>query len=201
MSTVTAPSPRPTIDEAVDAIVARALAVDAARPARVLIDGRSGSGKTTLAAAVAAAWPQAQLIALDAMVPGWDGLDAGSRHLLEHVLLATAPRWHEWDWDRQRPGRWHDVDPGRPILVEGSGALSRANRAAADLGVWIDEPDESLRRERTIVIRGDGDMYAPHWERWARQEQAFLDRERPDRIADLVIPGYHHPQTPRTESS
>ncbi|MHA6694354.1 nucleoside/nucleotide kinase family protein [Homoserinimonas sp. A520] len=153
---------------------------------RILIDGRSGSGKTELAKRMALEIPGAQLVRLDDIYPGWDGLEAGSRHVHDHVLAASAPRWQRWDWTENAWVEWHPLDPSRPIIIEGCGALSRANRALADYGIWV-ELDEPTRKARALVR--DGDAYVPHWERWAAQEQAFIDRERPQQLADELIEG------------
>ena len=153
---------------------------------RILIDGRSGSGKTELAKRMALALPGAQLVRLDDIYPGWGGLEAGSRHVHDYVLAASGPRWQRWDWVDSAPAEWHVLDPSRPIIVEGCGALSRANRALADYGIWV-ELDEPARKARALAR--DGDLYAPHWDEWAAQEQAFIDRENPRKLADQVVDG------------
>ena len=51
-----------------------------------------------------------------------------------------------------------------PAIIEGCGALE----AEADLSVWIADPGEEERRSRAIAR--DGQTYAPHWQRWARQD-------------------------------
>ena len=152
---------------------------------RILIDGRSGSGKTELAALIAARWPDVQLVRLDDVYPGWDGLEAASRHVAESVLGAQ-PRWRRWDWAADAPAEWHDLHPNRPIVVEGCGALSRANRRLANLGVWV-ELDDVRRKERALAR--DGALYEPHWDRWAAQEDAFLQRERSPELADVAVDG------------
>lgn len=150
---------------------------------RVLIDGRSGSGKTELAAALAAAWPEAQLVRLDDLYPGWDGLAAGSAAVPQ--LLSTH-RWRSWDWARGRQGEWHALDASRPIIVEGVGAVSAASAAIADYAVWVELGDN----ERKVRALGrDGEAYGPHWERWAAQEDDFLARERPQERVDEVVDG------------
>jgi uridine kinase len=152
---------------------------------RVLLDGRSGSGKTELANLLAERWPEAQLVRLDDIYPGWDGLEAGSRHIRESVL-AERPRWRCWDWAAGAPAGWHELDPLRPIVVEGCGALSSQNRRLADLGVWVELDD--VRRKARALAR-DGALYESHWDRWAAQEETFLRREDPRGLADVVVDG------------
>ena len=163
--------------------VGRVLAmVGAARPV-ILIDGRSGSGKTELGRAVASALG-AQLVRLDDLYPGWDGLESGSARVATEVL--GAHRWHRWDWAASAPAEIVTLDGEEPIVIEGSGSLSRTNRALATLGVWV-ELDEPTRKARALAR--DGDLFAPHWDGWAAQEQRFFERERPDLLADLIVDG------------
>ncbi len=150
----------------------------------VLIDGGSGSGKTTLAQRLARTLG-AHLVRLDDFYPGWDGLEAGSTHVHEFVL-SSEPRWRRWDWAKNAPAEWHALDPTRPLVVEGSGSLSRANRALATFGIWV-ELDAVTRKIR--ALERDGDSYAPQWDRWAAQEVLFAEREHPRLIADIVIDG------------
>lgn len=152
---------------------------------RILIDGRSGSGKTELGLLLRARIPGSQLVRLDDVYPGWDGLEQGSAAVARFILSAR-PRWKRWDWVGRRPAEWHELDPARPIIVEGCGALSRASRPLAGVGVWVDLGSEM--RQRRALAR-DGDSYAPHWQQWAEQEERFIGRERPEELADLVVDG------------
>ena len=162
-----------------------------ADPARdtavVAVDGRSGSGKTLLASAVADALG-CPLVRLDDLYPGWDGLEAGVALLTEHVLapLARGERaaYPRWDWMRSRPGRTVEVDAGPLLVVEGCGALVPPAVAYAAVRVWLDAPDE-VRKER--ALSRDGETYAPHWERWAAQEDAVYAAARPRDTAHLVL--------------
>jgi len=154
----------------------------ASRPV-VLIDGGSGSGKTTLAAALAPALA-AQLVRLDEFYPGWDGLESGSAAVSDDVLAPVSPGWRRWDWTTETTAEWHEIDPSLPLVIEGSGCLSRANRARATFGIWV-ELDAPTRKQRALAR--DGEAYAPHWDRWAAQERAFGERERPWEIADLIL--------------
>ncbi|MCU1569695.1 MAG: ATP-binding protein [Naasia sp.] len=154
----------------------------AGRPV-VLVDGGSGSGKTTVGAALAAALG-ATLVRLDDMYPGWDGLQQASSAVAAVVLARhRVPRW---DWTSNRPKDVLTVDPRRPLVVEGSGSLSAANRAMATFGIWIDLAEDERKRR---ALQRDGEAYALHWERWAAQERAFFARERPDLLADVRVDG------------
>lgn len=153
----------------------------------VLIDGRSGSGKTDLAAALVTRWPgPLTLLHLDDVYPGWDGLDAASAHIHDELLASSTPRWRRYDWARAQPAEWASVDPSLPLIVEGVGVLTRANAARATLGVWL-ELDDTTRRER--ALGRDGAAYEPHWDHWAAQERAFIAREHPEQLADVVFTG------------
>jgi uridine kinase len=149
----------------------------------VLIDGRSGSGKTTLAEWLAPRF-DAELVRLDDLYPGWDGLQAGSDRVHEEVIPRS--RWQVWDWARGRPGEWRGIAASAPLVIEGVGALSRTNRALATFGIWV-ELDAATRKQRALAR--DSDAYAPHWDRWAAQEELFASRERPRELADVVVEG------------
>ena len=90
----------------------------------VLIDGRSGAGKTSLARALVARWPlkgRVQLVALDSLYPGWDGLDDGVQLAREQILVPHARGligvWQRWDWDAAATAEAHAVDPSLPLIV------------------------------------------------------------------------------------
>lgn len=150
----------------------------------MLIDGGSGAGKTTLARDLAPRL-DAQLVSLDDVYPGWDGLAAASAAVHETVLRATDPGYTGWDWAADRAAGWHPLDPSRAIVVEGCGALSRAARGLATYAVWV-ELDSAERRRRALARDPD---FAPHWDRWAAQEREFWAREHPQQLADVVIAG------------
>jgi hypothetical protein len=162
-----------------------------AGPARVLaLDGRSGAGKTLLAARLAVLAPNAVVVHLDAVYPGWDGLaDTPGllvRQLLEPLAAGRPAGYRRWDWAAGRDGDRQPLpEPLPPLLLLdgiGSGSLLCAPYLAGL--VWL-EADTQLRRTRALDRDGDG--YAPHWQRWADQEQRYLQRERPRERADLVL--------------
>ena len=149
----------------------------------VLIDGRSGAGKTVLAEALVPRL-QAQLVSLDELYPGWEGLEAGSDAVHETVLRTSDPGWTRWDWAAARPAELHPLDPGLPIVIEGCGALSRVNRTLATFAIWIEVDADERRRRSSARDHGRFDRY---WQLWATQEDAFIARENPRALADLVI--------------
>ncbi|WP_435405762.1 hypothetical protein [Mycolicibacterium parafortuitum] len=173
------------LEVTVDIVVRRLLASDATT---VLIDGRSGSGKSTLADQLQRCWPGSVVVRLDDIYPGWDGLAWAGEHIGTELLRPRAAgrtgRWRQWDWDTGAPSRWHAVGAGQRLIVEGVGALSADNRAKADLGIWVETPDE-VRKHR--ALQRDGDTYRPHWDRWAAQELDFIIRCDPIASADYVV--------------
>ncbi len=158
----------------------------------ILIDGPSGSGKTALALRMRDDWAGADVptvVHLDDVYPGWDGLAAGSAHLTRHLLeplrAGSTARWRRYDWAAGRSAEWHDVDPARPLIVEGCGALSRRNAELADLAIWV-ETDDATRKVRALAR--DGELYRREWDRWETQWQEFVTREQPRELATMVVP-------------
>lgn len=150
------------------------------QPWVLLVDGRSGAGKTVLATRLAAA-TGATLVSLDDVYPGWDGLAAGSAAV---PGIIREGRWRRWDWAADRPGEAASVPRTGSLIVEGCGAIARASRALADHAWWLDRDDAERRR---LALARDGDAYAPHWDRWAAQEEAAMARESPRELADRIL--------------
>lgn len=173
------------------ALIASDVRAAAASNPVVLIDGCSGAGKSSLARRVAAEWPvagRAQLIGLDSLYPGWDGLDAGAERALEWILRphgrGVHGTWRRWDWDRSTEAEGHAVDPSLGVIVEGSGILTPATAPLADVRVWV-ESAEAGRKARALAR--DGETYRPHWERWAAQERRHIDRDDPRSLATRIV--------------
>ncbi|WP_344920378.1 hypothetical protein [Streptosporangium oxazolinicum] len=164
-----------------------------ARPARagrtrvLAVEGRSGSGKSTLATAVAEELA-APVVRMDDLYPGWDGLLGGVDALVGWILRPLSrerpARWRRYDWADGGYAEWHEV-PVTGILVldgTGSGALAAAPYLSGLL--WL-EADDEVRKAR--ALERDGDLYAPHWDRWAAQEERFHARDGVPARADLTI--------------
>lgn len=151
------------------------------------VDGRSGSGKTTFAGRLAAEL-EAQVLHLDDVYPGWDGLAQAiplvHGGVVAPLVAGRAAGHRRWDWARGEPG--DVVELGRPevLVVEGVGSGARVIARHAVLLVWTEAPDDV--RYRRGMAR-DGESYRPHWDRWAAQEDAYLAAEDPRARADLVL--------------
>lgn len=178
------------LEQAAIRIAADVREVAAANPV-VLIDGCSGAGKTSLARRLADLWPVAgrpQLIALDSIYPGWDGLDAGVERATEWILRphgrGLLGTWRRWDWEEQADAESHAVDPALGVVLEGCGLLNPTTAGLSDVRVWVDAPERS-RRARALAR--DGDAYRPHWDRWAAQERLHIERDDPRRRATRIV--------------
>lgn len=146
----------------------------------VLIDGRSGSGKTTLAGDLAARHEGWQLVHADDMYRGWSGL-ASVWNL--SCLWSDHPGYDRWDWDSGRVDGRVDLDPTRPLVVEGCGVLTPANSHRATVRVWCEAP-EPVRRRRALSRDPE---FKDWWSMWALQEGLHIARHRPADLADVTV--------------
>ncbi|QWT23874.1 hypothetical protein KPL76_14595 [Subtercola sp. PAMC28395] len=96
----------------------------------------------------------------------------------------AGPGWRRHDWATGLAADWVTVDPSVPLIIEGTGSLSRQNASLATLTVWLELGDET-RRERALAR--DGETYEPYWDMWAEQENEFVARENPRSLADVVV--------------
>lgn len=157
-------------------------------PVVIAIDGRSGSGKTMFAAALQQELADATVVHLDDMYPGWDGLAATPPLLVAQVLEATrrgeAAAFRRFDWIRGTFADLVAVPKASYLIVEGAGSSVGMARRYADVRVWL-EADTAVRKRRGLDR--DGDAYAPHWQRWADQEDAVFGADRTPEQAHLVL--------------
>lgn len=155
----------------------------------VLIDGRSGAGKSTVAARLRKRWTGAvNVIGLDELYPGWDGLSEGAEivrtRILEPIARGTDAFWNRWDWENGRPAEEVMTPASLPLIIEGAGVLTAASAPLAHVRLWLESP-EPARRDRALAR--DGDTYRPHWSRWAQQEEAHLRIHSPYAHATIRI--------------
>jgi len=167
----------------------RAAAPRAGRTRVLAIDGRSGAGKTSLATALSGELG-APVVSLEDLYGGWDGLEDGIdllvREVLEPLAAGRAPRVPRYDWAARRWAEPVPLDPPELLIAEGAGAGACRAAAFASLLVWLEAPP-SVRKKR--ALDRDGQVFAPHWDQWAAQEDALLARERTPERADVVIDG------------
>jgi hypothetical protein len=178
------------LSDATRRIRAAVVALSASNPV-VLIDGRSGAGKSSLAARLAREWPlrtPVQLVALDSIYPGWDGLARGAETAREAILVPHGRGrlgiWRRWDWEHGEEAEAHAVDPALGLIVEGCGALTPASAPLADVTVWVDGPHVA---RRTRALDRDGEGFRAHWDMWAAQEDAHMARHSPESLAAISV--------------
>lgn len=157
-------------------------------PILIGIDGPSGGGKSTLAARIAAALDDAPILRMDDLYPGWDGLAASVRQLVRWVLSPArhgrVPRYRRYDWHHGDYAEWRAVRRHRYLIVEGAGSTCGAARPFFAVRVFVDaDPDERMRR----ALERDGEMFRPHWDRWAQQEAALFGPDRTRRAAHVTV--------------
>lgn len=187
----------PDLSEITAHIHDRATAYDAAvkhdrhAPAPTfLIDGPSGSGKTTLAAKIERHWNSAvklQVVHMDDLYPGWDGLAEGSATalaLLHERATGVDTHWQRYDWATEKFTQWHSVDAREPLLIEGCGSMSLGCESLSQVRIWLDAETE-LRRERALSRAGEN--FAEHWTQWDAQYEYFVTLHNPQALATLEV--------------
>ncbi|QWZ10525.1 4-amino-4-deoxy-L-arabinose transferase [Nocardioides panacis] len=163
----------------------------------VCVDGPSGAGKTTLAAALDRGFRDAlrpggrsQVLHLDNVYEGWDGLAAGMATVAASVvapLRAGAPgRYRRFDWHAMAWAEERTLPPCDVLVLEGVGAWSSAIRDAVTCLVWVETPP-ALRLERGVAR--DGEALRPRLLAWRAQEEAMYAAERTREHADVVVDG------------
>jgi len=152
------------------------------------VEGRSGSGKSTLADRLATEL-RAPVVRMDHLYPGWDGLaggvDALVRWVLEPLAAGRPASWRRYDWAAGQYAEAHRVPDSDVLIVEGVGVGARIVTPYLSLLIWLDLPEPERRRR---ALDRDGDIYAPHWDRWAAHEDAFYRDHDVRARADLVLP-------------
>lgn len=184
----------PALEEAARTAVARCLAAPPTLGGgRLLcVDGPSGSGKTTFSRAVRRAVPagtSVRVVHLDALYPGWDGLEAGvarvARDLLAPMVRGRPAGYRRYDWHAGREAEWVVVEPVDVLVLEGVGAGGDLSFAAwLTLLVWV-EAARDVRTRRALVR--DGIATEAQLRTWWRQEDAWFAEHRTRDRAGLVV--------------
>jgi uridine kinase len=176
----------------VEAIIERARQAHrpAGMPTRVIaLDGPGGAGKTTLAGHLSAALGDAPVVHTDEFATPDDPREWWQR-LLADVLCPLshghASRFRPYDWVAGRLTRWRVIEPGAFLVLEGVSASREAFRPFLSLTVWVRTArEERLRRG----LARDGQGARDQWLAWMADEDAYVQREKPERNADLVVSG------------
>lgn len=166
----------------------------------ILIDGRSGSGKTHFARLLShelfkATQVEAQLVHMDDLYAGWEGLRLGANILVSDILkplsLGISTRYQKWNWTTgtrgidSEPGQgWCTVDPWSPVIVEGCAAVSVASRSLATTAIWI-ESDLEARINR--LAHRDNGAFTSHQANWSSQEDEFYSQESTLELCDHKV--------------
>lgn len=162
---------------------------NAGRTRVVAIDGPAGSGKTTLAARLSRPL-EAPVVHMDDLFPGWDGLAEAPGKLVDWILAPLAAGrqavYRRYDWEAGAYAERVAVPESDVLIVEGCASGSTAAAPYLSLLIWIAAPHD-VRMARGLAR--DGEAFAPHWERWARQEDAVFTAERTRARADLIVDG------------
>ncbi|MGO2532742.1 MULTISPECIES: chorismate-binding protein [Micrococcaceae] len=160
-------------------------------PVIIAVDGRSGAGKSTLALELATSLRihrSVSLFHLEDIYTGWDGLEGGRERYVTEVLdslhWGEDARWTSWDWVRDTDGERRTTVAADVVIVEGVGASCTEAVPYLDASIWV-EVEDDVRRRRALAR--DGDTFAPHWERWAAQEQRWLDQDPVIERADVIV--------------
>ncbi|WP_092965245.1 hypothetical protein [Agromyces sp. CF514] len=154
-------------------------AVRGIRRPLVLIDGPSGAGKSTFADLLLADWAgrAPDLVRLDEVYPGWEGLDPAVRHvereLVRPWLRGATGRRRGWDWVLARPTAFTTLAPGNALVIEGCGAFGTTAGSCTAVRVWIDAPYVE-RRDRALTR--DAGAFDPYWDLWERQWRRYERR-------------------------
>ncbi|HEX5087024.1 MAG TPA: 4-amino-4-deoxy-L-arabinose transferase [Nocardioides sp.] len=152
----------------------------------VAIDGPAGSGKTTLARAVAEL-TGAQVVHMDDLMDGWDGMAGTGPQLLtivEPLAGGVAGSYRHYDWHAGRFDRTVEVPPAPWLVIEGVGA---GNPLIADLVtvlVWV-EADDDVRLRRGL--ERDGSAMEGRWRAWMRDEVGLFAAQRTAERADVRV--------------
>ncbi len=181
--------------DAIDVLLAHArqevLRLDT--PRVIGVDGPSGAGKTSFADSLAEALlvrtgSRPQIVHMDDLYPGWDGLaeaiDLVTTCVLEPLAQGLDASFRRWDWSTDERAEAVHVPVADWIVVEGVGSGSRRCRPNLAALAWL-EADRDVRMARGLAR--DGESFRPHWEHWAEQEQRLFAAEDTRSHATVII--------------
>lgn len=154
----------------------------------ICLDGPAGSGKTTLAGEIATL-TGAQVLHMDDLFEGWDGLPQIKAQLdsvLRPLTEGHAGSYRRWDWFADDWAETVDVPPVSLLVLEGVGSGARGHADLVTVLAWVEVPP-GLR-----VWRGldrDGHELTDRWEQWSVDELEHFEREGTRDRVDLCFDG------------
>ncbi|MDP4013973.1 MAG: AAA family ATPase [Candidatus Nanopelagicales bacterium] len=154
----------------------------------VTVDGPAGAGKSSFAAALASELPDSEVIHMDDLYEGWEGLDDRLSERVDAWILTPLrsglPAQHlVYDWARGVFGSWRVTTPPGVLILEGVGSLQAHTSPVAALRIWLEAPRETLNNRLTSR---DGAI-SGHLTRWKIREAEFFERLGSRGLADLVL--------------
>ncbi len=162
----------------------------------IAIDGRGGSGKSTLAKLLAKKF-SAEIIHTDDFA-SWDNPTEWWPLVIEKVFLPIKngaialnyPRT-KW-WENRNPEPAINQPVTRVMILEGVSALRKEFRPYISCGILVDAPIEVCRQrvvERDKTTDESPEKIKELWAEWLKDENDYFERDRPERVADIIIDG------------
>jgi len=104
--------------------------------------------------------------------------------VLAPLARGEQAAYRRWDWEHDRYAEWHTLAATDLLLVEGVGSGAEPGWQLESALIWL-EADRNERFRRGIAR--DGELYLPHWQRWAAREEALFAVDGTRSRADLII--------------
>ncbi|MDU0971481.1 MAG: hypothetical protein E7A72_01125 [Actinomyces urogenitalis] len=154
----------------------------------LVVDGMTGSGKSTLAASLTTeltrrGW-RTGVLAVEDLVPGWDGLAQGvdlAAQALRELAASGRARARSWDWEAMAPGPVREVvlPAASALVLEGCGALAAAAQDLPGLTVIrvLLQAPAHLRHAR-VAARDPYSWDVAAWEAQERQVARVWQADR-----------------------
>lgn len=156
----------------------------------ICIDGPAGSGKTTLASQLGPLL-SAQVIHMDDLYPGWQGIEQGANLLVNQILEPLSAgqhgRYPRYDWMAGKYMERHHVPLADFLVVEGCASATKAVDRYDPLIIWVEAPDD-IRLVRGLERDGTGAQQ--QWLTFMEQERVIYQENETSLRAHIKIDGF-----------
>jgi uridine kinase len=162
----------------------------------IAVDGHGGSGKSSLANWLAKKL-NAEIIHTDD-IAGWDNPLNWWPLVIEQVFEPIQAGAKTLSYPRSKGWENHHLEPvvGQPVtdimILEGVSSLRKEFRPYLSLGIFVDTPEGiCLGRgiARDLSTGKSREELDKIWQEWLKDEDAYMERDRPAKYADIVIDG------------